>query len=570
MLLQVPKSLPEIKTKKYYKYYKNQNNDVFDVFYNDDLAIIEKSKDIIFSYENTIVLSNKSHIINKVLRDFVIVHRIKPHNVNKDKVTFEKIDYILKSLKSLVKNGNKKYGDFAYTYKPFTVCFVQLYDDYYRYNPLIIYYEFSHEEMRWIQTDIKKLDPSCDDCDGIINGKVSLNRYYELTGYIEAEDDEYIEYSEDDYVDEPEVPKYYFTLIYDLFTGKEVYRAETYKMKDDQAPAFVLMLNNRTIVFVGTSFHIIPIGQYNKFISYLSISDLALKFDSYDSQETPYTFEIYDRGPILYIFRNVQFSQIFFIYNNYMTLWEKSGSSPTSDFDFKYNNFYHSKSIIEHIFLRAENFFAILLKAKNDNVLRLLCIYYDLENDLYKYELLDLTKLVDNIEAIRNATIIGRIVREDNNRDCRGIIISTELNQVMAILYDKTTSKFIAKYITNYQKILDLLGYKVVREIVSYVINKEKFYKKQLKIEFCVKKGNIFSTYHVSPVLNNNHVVFNSKHKEKISVFYNNSPDISNNVREAVTPNIYHNLGSSILDCYFECLEPTIVYSCEMNESINE
>ncbi len=561
-MLRVLKSVPKVKTKKYYKYQKNQDN-VFDVFYNKDLAIIEKSKSTIFVYENTIVFCNMEYIIRKVIRDFTLVYRIRPHNANKDKVALEKINHILKTAKSLVENGIKKYDGFAYTYKPFTVCFVQLYDDNYRYNPLIIYYEFLHEEMRWIQTDIKKLDPSCDDCDDITNGKVFLNRYYELTGYVEAEDDEDIEYSEDDYVDEPEVPKYYFTLIYDLFTGKEVYRAETYKMKDSQAPAFILMLNNRTIVFVGTSFHIIPIGQYNKFISDLSISELALKFDGYDSQETPYTFEIYDQGPILYIFRNVQFSQVFFIYNNYITLWEKSGSSPTSNFNLKYGNFYHSKSTIEHIFLRAENFFTILLKAKNNNVLKSLCIYYDLENDLYKYELLDLTNLVDNMEAIRNVTIIGKIVMENNNRDCRGIIITTELNQVITILYDKATSKFTAKYVTNYQKILGLLGYKIMREIASYVINKERLYKKQLKIELYNEKENIFSIHHVTPVSNNNQVVVNSKNEEKILILYDNSGNISNGVREAVVPNIYHNLGSSIRDCYFECLEPTTVYSCK-------
>jgi len=237
---------------------------------------------------------------------------------------------------------------------------VQLYTIYdYTYDPLVIYYEFSHEAMNWIQTDMKKLDPSCDDWDGIINGDVSLNRYYELTGFIDAEDD---------YVDESEHPKYYFTFIYDLFTGKEVYSAETYKMKDDQAPAYILILNKRTIMFVGTSFHIIPIGQYNKSISYMSISDLALKFDS---QEMSNTFEIYDKGMILYIFRNVQFSQIFFIYNNNIILYDKSGSSPTSDFDFKYINFYLSESTIEHIFLRAENFFIILLKVKNENNIKI-------------------------------------------------------------------------------------------------------------------------------------------------------------------------------------------------------
>ena len=558
MLIQIPKSLPKIKTKKYYKFYENKD-DYFEVFYNKDLAILDKNNITIFSYENTIALSNKSYLINKVIRDFVLVYRIKPHNVNKDESTIKKIEYILRSLKSLVKNTNKKHVDFVYTYKPFTVCFVQLYTiDDYTYDPLIIYYEFSHEAMRWIQTDIKKLDPSCDDCDGIINGEVSLNRYYELTGFIEAEDYEDIEYDENDYVDEPELPKSYFTSIYDLFTGKEVYRAETRKMKDNQAPAYILILNKRTIMFVGTSLHIIPIGQYNKSISYMSISDLALKFDS---QEMSNTFEIYDKGMILYIFRNVQFSQIFFIYNNNIILYDKSGSSPTSDFDFKYINFYLSESTIEHIFLRAENFFTILLKVKNENILKSLCIYYDLEKDLYKYDLLDITNLVDNIEAIRNATVIGRIVSENNNRDCRGIIISTELNQVVAILYDKVTSKFIAKYVTTYQKISDLLGYKIVREMASYVINKEKFYKKQLKIEFYAQKGNIFSIHHISPVLNNNHVVFNSKREEKISVVYNNSPDINNSVREAVTPNIYHNLASSIRECYFECLEPTIVYS---------
>ena len=59
-------------------------------FYNEYLAIIDKMHSIIFAYENIILLSGRKYIINKVLRDFVLVYRIKPHNINKDKVTFKK------------------------------------------------------------------------------------------------------------------------------------------------------------------------------------------------------------------------------------------------------------------------------------------------------------------------------------------------------------------------------------------------------------------------------------------------------------------------------------------------
>ena len=107
MLLQATNSLPKIKTKKYYKFYENKDK-YFEVFYNKDIAILDKNNITIFSYENTIVLSNKSHLINKVLRDYVLVYRIKPHNVNKDESALKKIEYILRSLKSLVKNTNKK------------------------------------------------------------------------------------------------------------------------------------------------------------------------------------------------------------------------------------------------------------------------------------------------------------------------------------------------------------------------------------------------------------------------------------------------------------------------------
>jgi len=198
VLLQVTNSLPKIKTKKHYKYHKNQN-DVFDVFYNKDLAIIEKSKNNIFAYENIIVLCSRDYIINKVIRDFVLVYRIKPHNINKDHTIQNKIGFIIDGLKSLIKENDKKYNSFAYTQKPFTVCFVQL-DSYRLTRSFIRYYELSPETMKWVSTGINKLDPGCDDCEkamndceGIRYADVILNKYYKVDCYKYAEDDEYYE-----------------------------------------------------------------------------------------------------------------------------------------------------------------------------------------------------------------------------------------------------------------------------------------------------------------------------------------------------------------------------------------
>jgi hypothetical protein len=145
VLLQVPKSLPKIKTKKYYKYYKNQN-DAFDVFYNKDLAILEKSQNTIFAYENTIVIGSREYIINKVIRDFALVYRIKPHNINKEHTIQHKIDSIVNGLKTLIKENAQKYNSLAYTQKPFRVCFVKLHSNR-RAGSFIIYYEFSPETM---------------------------------------------------------------------------------------------------------------------------------------------------------------------------------------------------------------------------------------------------------------------------------------------------------------------------------------------------------------------------------------------------------------------------------------
>jgi hypothetical protein len=374
VLLQVYQNILKIKTRKHYKYYKNQN-DASDVFYNKDLAILEESQNTIFAYENTIVICSREYIINKVIRDFALAYRIKPHNIKKDQIIQHKIDSIIDSLKSLIKENDKKYDSFAYTQKPFTVCFIKLYNNR-RDGPFIIYYELSPETMQWVSTGINKLDTSCndcekrvDDCGGIRYADVILNRYYAVECYEYAEDDEYYEEyykkyverdkedDEDDegYEDDYNPPEDYFTFIYDLLTGKLAYNSVSYTRKGDDADSpdlYTLQLDHRTFMFVGTNLHIIPISQYNPNLFKILIGNAALKADS---QETSYTFDLAKEGRILYIFRNMQFSQIFFIYNSsYGKIWQKDGSG--SKFIYQDGYIIYTKSKLEHIFYIIKTF----------------------------------------------------------------------------------------------------------------------------------------------------------------------------------------------------------------------
>ncbi len=568
MLLKVSETLPKIKTKKYYRYYKNQN-DVFDVFYNKDLAIIENQKNNIFAYENTIVFCNKEYIINKVIRDSALVYRIKPHNINKEHNIRHKIDSIIDSLKSLIKENAKKYDSFAYTQKPFTVCFVKLHSNR-REGSFIIYYEFSPETMNWVTTGTNKLEPSCDDCEetiddceGIRYADVILNRYYVVDCYREAEDDEYYGDDEDDegYEEDYIPPENYFTFIYDLLTGKMVYNSVSYTRKgddDSSLDSYTLELDYRSFMFVGTNLHIIPMGQYTSNIFNISIRSATLK---HDSQETSYTFKIDKKGKILYIFRNLQFNQIFFIYNtSYVKVWEKDGSSST--FNYKeghmiYRTYRNYKP--EHIFLHENNFFAMLFKDNKENVLKALCMYYDLKNDLYKYEALGLTKLIGDIKSIRKATVIGRILGSNNDHDCIGLIISTNANQVIAISYENNTDQFLVRHVANYDKMLRFIKYK--NNAAIYDIIRKTLINDKVKIEFLLTKNNIFRDRYFTSKLDSNHIVINAKAENKISIFYNKMTDIQNSVEEAITSDTYHNLDSSIQECYFECVEPILVYS---------
>jgi len=565
VLLQVPKSLPKIKTKKYYKYYKNQN-DAFDVFYNKDLAILEKSQNTIFAYENTIVIGSREYIINKVIRDFALVYRIKPHNINKEHTIQHKIDSIVNGLKTLIKENAQKYNSLAYTQKPFRVCFVKLHSNR-RAGSFIIYYEFSPETMNWVSTGTNKLDPSCDDCkraiddcDEIIRTDIILNRYYVVDCYVGSEDDVYGTYfvsaDEEDY----ESPRDYFTSIYDLLTGKMVYNSVSHTReakKGDSYASYTLKLNHRAFMFVGTNLHIIPIGQYNRDILKISIGSAALRPDGH---EIFYTFDMANKGEILYILRNLQFNQIFFIYNSsYVRLAQKDSSTPT--FSYKGSHILNTNSTLKNIFLHKNNFFTILIKSEKENILRSICMYYDLKNDLYKYKLLDLTELIYNIESIREAKVIGKILSKNNNNDCVGLVITTNANHVITILYEKNTDQFIARYFTNYDKILNLIEYH--KNKIIYAITIKSFTNEGLRIEFLPTKNNIFRNRHVSPKLDSDHVVINVKAENKISVFCNKITHTKNRVEEAITPDTYHNLDSSVQECYFECVDPILVYSCK-------
>jgi len=577
VLLKVTNSLPKIKTKKHYKYYKNQNN-VFDVFYNKDLAILEKSQNTVFAYENTIVICIREDIINKVIRDFVLVYKIKPHNINKEHTIQHKIDSIVGGLKSLIKENDKKYDSFAYSQKPFTVCFVKL-DSYRLTKSFIRYYEFSPETMKWVSTGINKLDPGCDDCEkamndceGIRYNDVILNRYYEVECYKYAEDDEYYEEyymkhvardkedDEDDegYEEDYNPPEDYFTFIYDLLTGKMAYKSDSYTRKsdaDDPPDSYTLKLDDRSFMLVGTKLHIIPMDQYNGNIFNISIGSATLK---HDSQKESYMFGIDKKGKILYIFRNLQFNQVFFMYNSsYLKIWKKDGSSPT--FSYEDGNIIYRNYKPEYIFLHQNNFFAILIKDSKENILKALYMYYDLKNDLYKYKILELTKLIGNIKSIREATVIGRILSRNNDHDCIGLIISTNANHVITILYQKDTDQFLTSHVANYDKILSFLKYKKSTAICTIIRN--AFINEKVEIKFLPTKNNIFGDKYVPPKLDSDHIIINVKAENKISVFFNKMTDTNNRVEEAITPDTYHNLDSSTQECYFECIEPIIVYS---------
>jgi hypothetical protein len=229
-MLQISKSLPRVKTKKYYKCYKSNNNYI-DAFYNKDLVIIEESRKIVLAYESTIVLCRGEGVTNKIIRDFTIVHGIKPHNINKEWAIQHRINSIVDSLETLIKENIEKYDSFVYTQKPFLVCFIKLCDYNRPKESFITYCELSLETMKWVPTGTNKLDFSCGDCEIIIPVYVLLDRYYAVECYTYAEDDEYV--VEDDEYDY-ELPRDYFTFIYDLLTGDVAYSSVSYTIENDE------------------------------------------------------------------------------------------------------------------------------------------------------------------------------------------------------------------------------------------------------------------------------------------------------------------------------------------------
>ena len=105
-------------------------------------------------------------------------------------------------------------------------------------------------------------------------------------------------------------------------------------------------------MFVGANLHIIPIGEYSSNIFDILVGSAALQ---HDSQEKSYTFDIDKKGRILCIFRNIQFSQVFFMYNSsYLKIWKKDGSSPTFSYEDGYIIYRNYKP--EYIFLHQNNF----------------------------------------------------------------------------------------------------------------------------------------------------------------------------------------------------------------------
>ena len=555
MLLQVPESLPKIKTNRYYKYYKNQDA-FFDVFYNKDVSILESTSSTVFAYENTIVFSNQDYLVDKVLRDLVVAYGIKLHDVNKENANQYKINNIVEGLKKLIKEREEEYEDFAYSSQTFTVCFVQLYPDNHD-KPFVRYYEFSLETMSWLPAGVRNLNPCCNDFTEIIDSEVILNRYYMVRGYKE----EHVEglYKAQKY-------QYGLTYIYDLLTGQLIYSASTSHTKIEEYEHDSMLceftLDRRTIMFIGTEPHIIPTGKYDKDTARIEINNITLKFDS---EEITVSFYISDynnsKGIISYIFRNLQATQIFFIYDSYVELKEKlSGSSLFISRDYPLNAKGYT---LKHVLLHEENLFILLFEYISIKKLHALCIYYDLKNDLYKYELLELTELIGNVEVIKKAKVIARIVDADNNYDCIGLVISMGVNQIMTILYNKNTAQFSAEAISNYDKILSIPDAKIVWNMTRYVVTKNKLHNTKIEFNDYQTTKNLFYELYSSPALNFDYVIFNTKDEKKIYVFYDMPFKLKNSTGVSIAPHTYHNLGYLIKKCFFECVEPMLVYSYE-------
>jgi len=357
MLFQVSTKSPKIKTNRYYKYYKNQEA-FFDVFYNKDAAILESTSATVFAYENTILFSNQDYLVDKVLRDLVVAYGIKPHDMNKENANQYKINTIVESLKNLIKEREEEYEDFAYTYQPFTVCFVQLYPNNHD-KPLIRYYEFSLETMSWVPAGIKNLVPCCNDFKEIIEGNVILDKYYMIRGYNEK----YVMglYKDKKY-------QYGLTYIYDLLTGKLIYSATTNELEIEENESVLceLTLSKRTIMFIGTSAHVIPTGKYEKDTAQMEINNITLKFDGQDITASFYISNYNEsKGAISYIFRNLQATQVFFIYDSYVELWEKV--SGTSRFISRESPLKPKGYKLRHNFLYEENFLLYYLNTYPQN-----------------------------------------------------------------------------------------------------------------------------------------------------------------------------------------------------------
>jgi hypothetical protein len=426
-----------------------------------------------YAYENTIVFSNQDYLADKVFRDYVVAYGVKPHNINKENATQHKINHTVEGLKNLIKEREEEYEDFAYTYKPFTVCFVQLHPNNHD-KPFISYYEFSRETMSWTPAGIKNLDPCCNDFREIIEGNLILDKYYVVRGYNEK----YVMglYKDKKY-------EYGLTNIYDLLTGKLMYSATTNELEieENQPVLCELTLDRRTIMFIGTSSYVIPTSQYDKDTASMEINNITLKFDG---QEITALFHISDynedKGVISYILRNLQATQVFFIYDNYVALWGKV--SGTSRFISRESPLKPKGYKLRHNLLHVENFFVLLFEYTSSEQLHASCLYYDIKNDLYKYALLELTELVSNARAIREARVVGRVIDVNNNYDCIGLVISMGVNQIIAILYNKNTAQFSAEAISNYDKILIIPDAKIVWNMTRYVVAKNKLYN--TKIEF--------------------------------------------------------------------------------------
>ncbi len=563
--------LPKSRTNKYYKYYKN-SKPTLDMFYNNELAVLYNKTNSIFAYENMIIVLKQDYLTNRVIKDFVIVHHIKPHNIEKIQDIQQRIDVVVKNIKVLIEERKREGEDFVYTHKPFTVCFVE-HDS---YEPSVTHYEISAETLDWVPVRKNYLEPCCDDFSEIQSSEVILNRYYALHGYAQVRDTD----SDDEYKEKT----YGLSIIYDLLTGKIAYEANTPKYENYEYQPRVINLDKTATMLIGKNLYIIPVPRVYNTISELSIYNTVINFDKQSTknpdEEDIINFPVinrehlYNEGIIQYVFRNLKADQIIFVLERYIQIW-KIEAIPLAGHLIKKEREIKIGSVnsdLKHILLHEENFFVILFADKINERLYALCIYYNTDNDLYNYHFLDITDKIQNKKIwrtsvlsnnqvkINNAEVISKIVVKKGKNDCLGLVIKINAKQAIVLFYNKRKEKFYIDALHSYTKIVELLSSKRIRTIARSIASG--------KISDSVEVENIHYNNYELRTTSKQFIVCNSKSKNKIHFFHQTNTvyvipkrflDLINRTRVSISPNELCTLESAIEECYFECEEPTLI-----------